>query len=191
MSKTALIALFSVVLAACAHNQNPPPAASPEPPPGHQADAPPPAPAAPAPAPSPAPSGGRFSLTPAAGWVGLPSSMVPEGMAAVIANPAQGAMLMIMVEAPATMTANDAATQLRASLASPPNAWTCSAVTAWPDANGASFTASQGDQRGKLTVRRMHESPSVNILFMGRWPAANEAAMRADYDAMVSGATLN
>jgi hypothetical protein len=116
--------------------------------------------------------------------------MVPEGMSAVIVNPQQHAMLMIMVEAPASMSANDAATQLRTQLAAPPNAWTCSPITAWPDASGASFTTTQGAQRGKLTVRRMHENPSVNILFMGRWPAANAAAMRADYDAMVSGATL-
>lgn len=187
MSKIAVFALFSVVLAACAHSQNPTPA-SPEPPPGHQADAPPPAPA-PAPE-APAPTGNRFSLTPSAGWVGLPSSMVPEGMAAVIVNPQQHAMLMIMVDAPATITARDAATQLRTQLAAPPNAWTCTPITAWPDATSAAFSTSQGAQRGKLTVRRMHENPSVNILFMGRWPAANAAAMRADYDAMVSGATL-
>lgn len=190
MSKVAVFALFSLVLAACAHGQNPPPA-SPEPPPGHQADAPPPAPESPTPSPAPAqPSGSRFSLSPAPGWVGLPSSMVPEGMAAVIVNPQQHAMLMIMVEAPASMSANDAATQLRTQLAAPPNAWHCSAVSAWPDANGATFTTSQGAQRGKLTVRRMHENPAVNILFMGRWPAANAAAMRADYDTMVSAATL-
>lgn len=187
MSKVAMLALCSLVLAACAHGQNPPPA-SPEPPPGHQADAPPPAPE---PAPAPAqPTGNRFSLTPAPGWVALPSSMVPEGMAAVIANPQQHAMLMIMVEAPASMSPNDAATQLRTQLAAPPTPWHCSAVTAWPDANSATFTTSQGPQRGKLTIRRMHDNPSVNVLFMGRWPAANAAAMRADYDTMVSGATL-
>ncbi|HTK05140.1 MAG TPA: hypothetical protein VL500_06140 [Candidatus Eisenbacteria bacterium] len=187
MSKVAMFAIGALLLSACAHSQTPPPAAV-QPPPAHQADAPPPAPD-PAPAPA-APNGNRFSLTPSAGWVGLPSSMVPEGMSAVIVNPQQHAMLMIMVEAPASMSANDAATQLRTQLAAPPNAWTCSPITAWPDASGASFTTTQGAQRGKLTVRRMHENPSVNILFMGRWPAANAAAMRADYDAMVSGATL-
>lgn len=188
MTKIAVLTMGALMLAACAHSQNRPPTASPDPPPGHQADAPPPA-AEPDPAPA-APSGNRFSLTPSAGWVGLPSSMVPEGMSAVIVNPQEHAMLMIMVEAPASTTANDAATQLRTQLAAPPNAWTCTPITHWPDANSAAFSTTQGDQRGKLTVRRMRENPSVNILFMGRWPATHAAAMRADYDAMVSGATL-
>jgi len=116
--------------------------------------------------------------------------MVPEGMIGVLANPPTQGMIMVMADSPATMTAQEAAEALRAQLAASPNAWTCSPITAWPDAGSASFTLSQGDQRGRITVRRMHENPAVNVVFLGRWPASADTAVRADYDATVSAATM-
>ncbi len=186
ITATFAFALGAMLMAGCAHS--PPPA--PEPPPGHQAAAPPPAPT---PAPSDeAPSANlRLQVEPRPGWVALPSSAVPDGIAGVLINPAAHAMLMVVVAAPATSTARADADTLRGQLSSGSNAWTCSPVTAWPAPDGSTFTLSRGTDRGKVTVRRMHEGPAVNVAFMGHWPAAGAQALRADYDAMVSGATLH
>ena len=174
------------MLSACAHSQTPPPATV-QPPPAHQADAPPPQPEPAAPA---APASARLQVTPRPGWVSLPASMVPDGMVGVLANPSAHGMILIMADSPATLSAHQAADALRTQLAAPPNAWTCSPIATTPDGNSASFTVSQGPQRGKLTIRRMHENPAVNVVFMGRWPDAGNAAMRADFDATVTGATM-
>ncbi len=188
MRKIATLVTGALLMFGCAHS--PPPA--PEPPPAHQADAPPPAAETPAPAPGAPSADLRLQVDPRPGWVALPASAVPEGMAGVILNPATHAVLMVMIDAPATLAPRAAADALRTQLAAPPGSWTCSAVTAWPDANGASFTATQGANRGRITVRRLHDGPAVNVIFMGRWPSGSgAAAARADYDAMVSGAAIH
>lgn len=188
MRKIATLALGAMLLFGCAHS--PPPA--PEPPPAHQADAPPPTAAAPDPSPAAPSADLRLQVDPRPGWVALPPSAVPEGMAGVLLNPTTHAVVMVLIDAPATLAPRAAADALRTQLAAPPGSWTCSAVTAWPDANGAAFTAVQGTNRGKIAVRRLHDGPAVNVVFMGRWPAgAAAAAALADYDAMVSAAAIH
>jgi hypothetical protein len=105
-------------------------------------------------------------------------------------NPTAHAMIMVMVEAPAADAARADADTLHGQFSSGSDAWTCSPVTAWPDAASGSFTVSKGTKRGRITVRRMHDGPAVNVAFLGQWPAADAAAARADYDAMVSSATM-
>lgn len=187
MRKLATLALGAMLMFGCAHS--PPPA--PEPLPAHQADAPPPAAATPAPAPASPSVSLRLQMDPRPGWVSLPPSAVPEGVSGLMLNPSAHALIMVMIEAPATSTAREGADTIRGQLSSGADAWTCSAVTAWPDANSASFTVSKGTNRGHITVRRLHEGPAINVAFLGQWPAASNAAARADYDAMVTGAAIH
>lgn len=181
MTKFMFAALCALTLSACAHNR-PPPAA--EAPPAHQAEAaPPPADAAPA---APTPSG-RLSMSLPDGWGQVPSERVPEGMTGVLINPSLRAVVMVLFGPVAGNPTNEAG-MLRTQLEG--QGYTCTAVTASSDGSTASFTLSQGDMRGKITVRALGPGGRLSLVLMGQWPSASDAAATTAIDAIAASAAF-
>jgi hypothetical protein len=184
MSKLILMAISTVLLAACATPRAaaPPPAPAPRPEP-RQYDGPPPAP------PSAPSVSARLSFDLPAGWVQAPPDTVPDGVAGVILNPATRGMIMVIIEANPSGTPASTAAALRQQLAD--GGWTCSDVAAPGDGSTASFTTSKDAMRGKVAIKRLTAgAASADLGLMGMWPEPNDAAMSADYDAVLSSARL-
>ncbi len=149
----------------------------------------PPPPPAPAPKEEdpPAEEAKQVVCTLPGGWVAIPSSRLPEDIAAVYINPEKRGQVIVRRMPASALTPAEQAGVIHAALESD-GKFTLTKIAVSADHKSASFTVKVGDVHGKITVKQMNDTDSLT--FMGRWESKNEKSVAPDVDAIVKSSTL-
>ncbi len=183
-AKRILITTLMLVFAVCAANK----AVTPQP---RQYEGPrpqavePPAPAQPAqPAQSP------LLLTLPDGWQRSAPGDAPEGIDSALMNETLRAAILVAIYPTVQAGPRQAVAHVAASLAE--KGATVSEITVAEDGLSASFTWSSAENGmgGKMVAKVLTDLPQLSVMFMGIWPAANDAAAAAALDSVAASARL-
>lgn len=190
MRHTPALILSALLIAGCATSK-PPPAAEPkaapppaaEPPPAHQNEAPAPKPAAKA----------TLTMDLPGGWARIPPGMIGADDAdGAFINPEKKGMILLAI-LPTEEDPKAGAEKMHKVLTD--GGWKTTKIAVSEDGNLATFSCSKkdadGNNKGRIALRRVSGAGmSKTLMFMGRWPAANDATLSKDIDAIVASAAF-